>query len=168
MRGIRESEKKIGKLLANIPVLDKLPVLPATAATNQPTNTHTHTETMTVVLLHSHYDSEHLADVTRQMRELGAPSIRGIHDIINGMFIALEGCHRVRAAKDLGLAPELVDVGIYDEDGYIDRVSMAELTINSLTSDDNVIDDPESTVGDHLDYVGRAFGLAIIDLEDEP
>ena len=121
---------------------------------------------MTIILLHKHYDQQHLAEVTQQMRELGAPSIRGIHDISNGTFIALEGCHRVRAAKELGHTPDLVDVGIYGEDGYIDREAMDDLTINSLTSDDNLIDDPESTVGDHLDYVGRAFGLAIIDLED--
>jgi hypothetical protein len=42
MREIQESEKKMGKVLANIPALDKLPLLPAMAATNQPTNTHTH------------------------------------------------------------------------------------------------------------------------------
>jgi hypothetical protein len=43
---IQESCSKAKKLLALHPALDKLPVLPATAATNQPTNTHTHTETM--------------------------------------------------------------------------------------------------------------------------
>jgi hypothetical protein len=132
---------------------------------SQANNTTQH-NTMTIILLHKHYDQSHLAAVTTQIRELGAPAIRVIRDISNDTVIALEGCHRIRAAKDLGLTPELVDVGIYDEDGYIDQAAMAELTINSLTSDDNLIDDPESTVGDHLDYVGRAFGLAIIDLED--
>ena len=36
MREIQESEKKMGKVLANIPALDKLPLLPAMAATTNP------------------------------------------------------------------------------------------------------------------------------------
>jgi hypothetical protein len=121
--------------------------------------------TMTIVLLHKHYSEEQLAAVTATMRELGAPAIRGIRDISNSTFIALEGCHRIRAAKALSLTPELIDVGQYDEDGYIDRDAMADVTINSLTGSDNLTDDPDATVGEHLDHVGRAYGLAIIDFE---
>lgn len=122
---------------------------------------------MTIILLHKHYDDAHLSEVSKKMLELGAPVIRGIHDRTTGSFLALEGCHRIRAAKALGITPELVDVGIYDEDGYIDFDAMEGLTINSLTDEDNMQDDPDATVGDHLDYIGHAWGLAIIEFEED-
>lgn len=122
---------------------------------------------MTIILLHKHYDEAQLQAVTDQMRRLGAPQIKAIYDHSNSMWIALEGCHRLRAAHALGITPQLIDVGIYDDDGFIDREAMDGLTINSLTDNDNLQDDPESTVGDHLDYVGRAWDLAVLDFAND-
>jgi hypothetical protein len=62
---------------------------------------------MRVTLLHDHYDTDHLADVVTEMRSLGAPTIKAIWDEGNGCWIALEGCHRLRAASELGLTPEI-------------------------------------------------------------
>lgn len=122
---------------------------------------------MTIILLHKHFDRDHLAEVTDKMRALGAPSIKAIWDKAEGMWRALEGCHRIRAARELGLTPKMVDVGSYDDDGYIDRAALEGVTINSLTDDDNLIDDPESTVIDHLDDPNAVFNNAYVDFETE-
>lgn len=121
---------------------------------------------MTIVLLHSHYDESHLEEVKTEMKSLGSPKIKGIWDEARSMWIALEGCHRIRAAKDLGLEPEMIDVGEYDDDGYIDYDALSEKRINELTDESNLQDDPESTVGEHLDYVGQAYGLELFDFEE--
>lgn len=70
---------------------------------------------MGVILLHDHYDDAHLAAVIEEMRSLGAPTIRAIWDEAYGNWVALEGCHRIRAAKALGLIPKIEEVE-YDED----------------------------------------------------
>jgi len=59
-------------------------------------------------------DPAHLAAVIEQMRKLGAPSIACIKDEGTGVWVALEGSHRVAAAKALGLVPEIVE---YEYDG---------------------------------------------------
>lgn len=62
---------------------------------------------MRVTLLHDHFNAAHLAEVVEEMRSLGAPIIKAIWDEGNGCWIALEGCHRLRAAAELGLMPEI-------------------------------------------------------------
>ena len=57
---------------------------------------------MSVVLLHAHFDQEHLVAVTDEMRRLGPPTLRAIEAGDNCAYL-LEGCHRARAAKALGL-----------------------------------------------------------------
>ena len=70
---------------------------------------------MRVILLHEHYDDGHLAQVIEEMRSLGAPRIRAAWVECYGAWVALEGCHRLRAAHALGLSPELVPVEYDDE-----------------------------------------------------
>lgn len=63
-------------------------------------------EAVKVHLLHYKYDPAHLADVTDEMRRRGAPRIRAtLHD---GQWFAHEGCHRLRAALALGVAPVMI------------------------------------------------------------
>jgi hypothetical protein len=64
---------------------------------------------MYVKLLHNHYDPQHLAEVKAEMLTLGTPTIR----VIDGgdMYYAVEGCHRLRAAAELGIEPDFVVVG---------------------------------------------------------
>lgn len=65
---------------------------------------------ITIVLLHNHYDQEHLEEVKKEMLKRGAPKIRAIWNEAQGVWMAVEGCHRLRAAKDLGLTPIIKDV----------------------------------------------------------
>ena len=76
----------------------------------------------TIVLLHSEYDKAHLAQVTAQMRELGPPTIKAFYDHGNGIWIALEGCHRLRAAESLGLMPEIEEIEVEDMGQVINEV----------------------------------------------
>ena len=70
---------------------------------------------MRVILLHEHYDDGHLAQVTEEMRILGAPRILAAWVECFGAWVALEGCHRLRAAHALGLTPEMVPFEYDDE-----------------------------------------------------
>lgn len=77
---------------------------------------------MTIVLLHSHYDDTHLAKVTAEMRALGAPTIKAIWHEGRGTWMALEGCHRLRAAEALGLVPEIEPIEPEDMDQEVNEV----------------------------------------------
>lgn len=70
---------------------------------------------MRIALVHDHYDVEHLAEVIEQMKTLGAPKIHAVWMECYGHYAALEGCHRIRAAKELGLVPEIIETGYSDE-----------------------------------------------------
>ena len=65
---------------------------------------------MEIILLHKHYDVDHLQQVMAEMETLGAPTIKCVYDAANDVFFALEGCHRIRAAHVLGLTPEIEEV----------------------------------------------------------
>ena len=69
---------------------------------------------ITIALLHSHYDQDHLAAVMAEMQNRGAPTIKAVK-LDDNLYAALEGCHRLRAAKALGLMPEIVKVEYSDE-----------------------------------------------------
>lgn len=56
-----------------------------------------------------------LADVTAQMREMGAPTIEVVD--CGDYYMALEGSHRLAAAHALGLTPALV---VREQDDMID------------------------------------------------
>ena len=87
---------------------------------------------MRIILFHKQYSEEHLAKVTEEMKELGAPTIRAIWSEMYGEWMAVEGCHRIRAAKTLGLTPIIEDIS-EDEtvtiecDGYDETFPVSEL-----------------------------------------
>ena len=88
---------------------------------------------MDIILYHKHYNQEHLNAVKAQMKTLGAPTIKAIWSEIYGAWMAVEGCHRLRAAAELGLTPEIEDVSEEDVivmqiDGEDVEVNVAELT----------------------------------------
>jgi hypothetical protein len=70
---------------------------------------------MRIALVHDHYSEEHLAQVMEEMKTLGAPKIHAVWHPAYGHWAALEGCHRIRAAKELGLTPEIIDVEYSEE-----------------------------------------------------
>ena len=95
--------------------------------------------TATLMLLHAHYDPDHLEQVKREMAELGAPTLRAVVDDVNGVYCLLEGCHRARAAEALGCRVVLDVVDPFDHDtecplAYID-------TLPGLDCDSDSIDD---------------------------
>lgn len=65
---------------------------------------------LTIALLHAEYNKVHLEEVKDIMRKKGAPTIRAIWSDFYGLWLAIEGCHRIRAAKELGLIPKIKDV----------------------------------------------------------
>lgn len=64
----------------------------------------------TIALYHKHYNQKHLDEVKAEMLKLGTPEIRAIWSEVYGVWMAVEGCHRLRAAHELGLTPIIVDV----------------------------------------------------------
>ena len=101
----------------------------------------------TIALLHTHYDKAHLSDVMAKMEELGAPTIRAVWVECHGVWAALEGCHRIRAAHALGF------------DVKIEEVEYSEETLVSLGLD---VQDDDLTVAMVADDVGgaRLFNFA--------
>lgn len=65
---------------------------------------------MEIALFHKHYNQKHLDAVRAEMLTLGAPKIRCIWDAAHEVWLAVEGCHRLRAAHDLGIEPVIIDV----------------------------------------------------------
>ena len=70
---------------------------------------------MKLILAHNHYEADHLAEVAEEMTALGAPTIKAVWMEAYGAWMALEGCHRIRAAHAAGIAPEIDEVE-YDAD----------------------------------------------------
>ena len=70
---------------------------------------------MQIALLHKHFDQAHLDVVMAEMKTLGAPTIKAVWMECHGVWAALEGCHRLRAAHALGLTPEIEEVEYSDE-----------------------------------------------------
>ncbi len=68
---------------------------------------------MEIMLMHHDYDEQHLRKVIRQMIRFGRPAIHAV-DVGEGRYVALEGCHRIRAAKALGLTPRIIPVEYSD------------------------------------------------------
>jgi hypothetical protein len=68
----------------------------------------------TIYAIHG-VDADKLAEVTAEMRVLGAPTIEVVD--CGDHYMALEGSHRLAAAHALGLTPELT---IHDQDTDLD------------------------------------------------
>ena len=89
---------------------------------------------MEITLLHNHYNEMHLEKVMEEMQTLGAPEIRCIWAEQYGMWMAIEGCHRLLAAEALGIRPIVIDVSVEDtlviqsdgEDVEVSRVDLEE------------------------------------------
>jgi len=65
---------------------------------------------MQIILPHDHFDAAHLEAVKTEMKTLGAPAIKAVWMEAYGAWVALEGSHRIRAAAELGLAPDIDEV----------------------------------------------------------
>lgn len=63
-----------------------------------------------ISLLHNHYDKDRLVKITDEMKILGAPTIRVYDCGFEGIYQAIEGCHRLRACEILGITPNLVEL----------------------------------------------------------
>ena len=62
---------------------------------------------MKLILLHNHFDPQQLESVVGDMKILGSPVIRCYDLGFDGLYQAIEGCHRIRAAVELGIGIEL-------------------------------------------------------------
>ena len=90
---------------------------------------------MKIILAHNHYDDEHLTAVTSEMATLGAPTIKAIYLDCYGAWMALEGCHRLRAAHALGITP-IIDEQEWDCDKLASDYGTEwqdDVTIEALT-----------------------------------
>lgn len=88
---------------------------------------------MQVALYHKHYNNDHLEAVKTEMQKRGTPAIRAIWSETYGMWMAIEGCHRIRAAKDLGITPVIKDISkgktvTIQVDGENAKVKVSDLT----------------------------------------
>jgi hypothetical protein len=97
---------------------------------------------MEIKLYHKHYDEKHLEKVIENMKKLGAPVIRGQFDS-NKIFNAFEGCHRIRAAKELNIEPILVEV---ENDEDFEKLCAEH---NESSGDYLSREDFEESVGDY-------------------
>ena len=72
---------------------------------------------MTIYTMHN-TDAGNLVDVVRKMETRGAPTIKAVFD--GEAYYALEGSHRIAAAKILGLIPIIAKMEpeelVYNED----------------------------------------------------
>lgn len=94
---------------------------------------------MNIILIHDHFSPDHLAEVQSEMLHLGAPSIRAVWIECQHAWMALEGCHRIRAAAALGLEPEIVEID-FDEDTLLSEIGCLDAhgddcTIGELADD---------------------------------
>jgi len=107
---------------------------------------------MEVYLAHNHYDKAHLEEVKAVMLKMGAPTIRVI-DMGEGLYAAIEGCHRLRAAAALDITPNF-DVLDYDE------VADLDVTNKALGLD---LDNPGMTIADLVSDFNRRQWLEFAD-----
>lgn len=63
-------------------------------------------------------DATHAEEVIESMRTLGAPVIRAVRAECYGGWVAIEGSHRLYAAQQLGLTPEIEEIP-YDEESTL-------------------------------------------------
>ena len=76
---------------------------------------------MNIIPPHDHFDASHLEWIKSKMLVLGVPSIKAVWVEAYNAWVALEGCHRLHAAKALGLVP-IIEPIEYDEDLTTDDV----------------------------------------------
>lgn len=87
---------------------------------------------MHIALVASWFDEEKLEAVKAEMATAGAPKIHAVWLECHGVFAALEGCHRIRAAHALGLTPEIIEVE------YSNKLLTAENGLYGYDGDDDL------------------------------
>lgn len=85
-----------------------------------------------VAPLHRHFTPRHLDHVAAEMRQLGAPRIRGHFDEPSGCWLASEGTHRLRVAFALGIAPIMVGIGWWRSLAALGRARSAAIEYGYL------------------------------------
>lgn len=92
---------------------------------------------MQIALTHNHFDASHLESVKSEMMTLGAPVIKAVWMECFGFWVAIEGCHRIRAAKDLGITPEIEAVEYSDDlaPGAEDGLTIAQICDSAHNSE---------------------------------
>lgn len=109
-----------------------------------------------IALAHDHYSEEHLQEVIKKMQVLGTPTIRAVWQECWDMYVALEGCHRLRAAEILGLTP------IIDEIDYDD---VCDLDLRDPELDLDL--DNDGTVGQFIDEANYRRTIIFDDEEED-
>ena len=109
----------------------------------------------TVILLHAYYDEEHLKEVVSEMQTLGTPTVRVIWSEVYGAYLALEGCHRIRAAKQLGLVP------VFEVVEFEDVTEVVNDVCDGILEDDDTFE----TIIDRA--VNSANHGGMVEFEDE-
>lgn len=73
---------------------------------------------MTTIITINTVDRDHLDEVKAEMLALGAPTIHAVQapHLGEDVWVALEGSHRIVAAKELGLEVEIEEVEYSDQD----------------------------------------------------
>ena len=91
---------------------------------------------MRIALVHKHFDGKHLEEVKAEMIKLGSPVIKAVWMECYNHYAALEGCHRIRAAKELGLTPVIEEVEYSDKlvDGMDGEWTVSEIADDSYKS----------------------------------
>lgn len=69
---------------------------------------------MKIALPHKHNWDSHTDKVKQEMLTLGTPTIKAVWMECYNMFVALEGCNRLKAAKELGIDPIIEEVKYSD------------------------------------------------------
>ena len=91
---------------------------------------------MYIALYHSNYNQEHLDAVQSEMVERGVPVIRAIWSECHGLWMAIEGCHRLRAAQALGITPIIKDITAQKTVSFqVDGVTVKERINDSFFED---------------------------------
>lgn len=98
---------------------------------------------MQIALIHNHYDERHLKAVKAEMQVLGAPTIKAVWMECWGVWAALEGCHRIRAAAELGLVPEIDEVE-YSEDITTEDIGLGDAFGGDVWTIAELVDDAYS------------------------
>lgn len=89
---------------------------------------------MKIALIHDHYNNDHLNAVKNYMQKTGSVKIKAVWIECWDMYAAVEGCHRLRAAKELGITPEIVEVE-YSDDMIDDANNESPLQISAICDD---------------------------------
>ena len=93
---------------------------------------------MNIALLHDHYDEDHLRKMIDYMGDHGVPPvIKAVWMECYNFWAALEGCHRIRAAKVLGL-PVIIDEIDYS-DAPLSSIGITDIDYDYTVSE--IVDD---------------------------